>query len=177
MWSLLTYCTLIQITVIVSSGNYVVDRMMMMMMMTIYGARIYPCFNSMLITLERSQSSKWSFLSLMVRAGYVCVAIIHRTLTGHENLVNNYVKTYLLTTCRFVPCNILYVTKKSNTIRCLRWYYLSKAGMTSSYQRLHDSRHKSVLSNKRQNSVPLKSGQVYNDWLRPEFDLHTEQRL
>ena len=49
--------------------------------MTIYRARIYLCCNSMLIALERPQSSSWSFLSLMVRAGYVCVAIIHRTLT------------------------------------------------------------------------------------------------
>ena len=40
-----------------------------------------PCCNSMLIALERPQLSNWLFLSLMVRAGYVCVAIIHRTPT------------------------------------------------------------------------------------------------
>ena len=60
-------------------------RMMMTIytarIMTIYRARIYPCRNSMLIALEQPQSSSWLFLSLMVRAGYVCVAIIHRTLT------------------------------------------------------------------------------------------------
>ena len=33
------------------------EMMMMMMMMTIYRARIYPRCNSMLITLERPQSS------------------------------------------------------------------------------------------------------------------------
>ena len=47
-------------------------------------ARIYPCCNSMLIALERPQPSSWLFLPLMVRAGYVCDAIIlrnHRTLT------------------------------------------------------------------------------------------------
>ena len=33
----------------------------------------------MLIVLERPQSSSWLFLSLMVHAGYLCVAIIHRT--------------------------------------------------------------------------------------------------
>ena len=38
---------------------------MMMMMMTIYRVRIYPCCNSMLITLERPQSLSWLFLSLM----------------------------------------------------------------------------------------------------------------
>ena len=53
----------------------------MVMMMTIFKARIYPCSNSMLIALEWPQSSGWLFLSLMVHAGYVCVAIIHRTLT------------------------------------------------------------------------------------------------
>ena len=35
----------------------------------------------LLLSVEQPQSSKWSFLSLMVRAGYVCVAIIHWTLT------------------------------------------------------------------------------------------------
>ena len=43
--------------------------------------RIYPCCNSMFIALQRPQSSNWLFLSLMVRGGYVCVAIIYRTLT------------------------------------------------------------------------------------------------
>ena len=52
-----------------------------MIMVTIYRAWIHPCCNSMLIALEWPQSSSWSFLSLTVRAGYVCVAIIHRTLT------------------------------------------------------------------------------------------------
>ena len=55
-----------------------------MIMMTTYRARIYPCkscCNSMLIALERPQSSSWLFLSLMARAGYVRVAVIHRTLT------------------------------------------------------------------------------------------------
>ena len=52
-----------------------------MMMITIYRAQIYACCNSMLIALERPQSSSWLFLSLLVRAVYVCVAIIHRTLT------------------------------------------------------------------------------------------------
>ena len=56
-------------------------QMNIMMIMTIHRARIYPRCNSMLITLERPQSSSWIFLSLIVRAGYVCVAIIHRTLT------------------------------------------------------------------------------------------------
>ena len=50
-------------------------------MMTIYRARIYPCRNSMLIALEQPQSSSWLFLSLILRAEYVCAAIIHRTLT------------------------------------------------------------------------------------------------
>ena len=51
--------------------------------MTIYRVwiYIYPCCNSMLIALERPQSSNWLFLSLTVHAEYVCVAIIHRTLT------------------------------------------------------------------------------------------------
>ena len=49
--------------------------------MTSHRARIYSCRNSMLTTLERPQSSSWLFLSLMVRAGCVCVGIIHRTLT------------------------------------------------------------------------------------------------
>ena len=53
----------------------------MMMMMTIYRARICQCYNSMLIALERPQSSSGLFLSLLVHAGYVCVAIIHQTLT------------------------------------------------------------------------------------------------
>ena len=53
---------------------------MRMIMVAIYRARIYPCCNSMLIALERPQLSSWLFLSLLVRAGYVCVAIIHRTL-------------------------------------------------------------------------------------------------
>ena len=53
----------------------------LMMVMTSYRARIYACCNSILIALERPQSSSWLFLSLMVRAGYVCVAIIYRTLT------------------------------------------------------------------------------------------------
>ena len=55
--------------------------MMMMLMMTIYRARTYPCCNSMLLALERPLSSSWLVLSLTVRAGYVCVAIIHQTLT------------------------------------------------------------------------------------------------
>ena len=46
---------------------------------------IYPCCNSMLIALERPQSSSWLFfLSLTVHAGYACVTIIHRTLTWTE---------------------------------------------------------------------------------------------
>ena len=49
--------------------------------MTIYRAWICPCCNNMLIALERPQSSSWLFLSLMVHAGCVCVAIIHWTLT------------------------------------------------------------------------------------------------
>ena len=53
----------------------------MMMMLTIYRAPIYPCCNSMLIALERPQSSSWLFLSLMFRTGYVCDAITHRILT------------------------------------------------------------------------------------------------
>ena len=53
---------------------------MMMVMITIYTAWIHPYCNSMLIALERPQSSSWLFLSLMVHAGYVCVAIIHRPL-------------------------------------------------------------------------------------------------
>ena len=52
-----------------------------MMMMTIYGARIYPCCNSMLSALERPQSSNWLYLSVKVRAGYAWFSIIHRTLT------------------------------------------------------------------------------------------------
>ena len=35
----------------------------------------------LLLSVERPQPSSWLFLSLMVRAGYVCVAIIHQTLT------------------------------------------------------------------------------------------------
>ena len=54
---------------------------MMMMMITMYRTRIYPCCNSMLIALERPQSSSWLFLLFMVRAGYLCLAIIHPTLT------------------------------------------------------------------------------------------------
>ena len=55
------------------------NRMMVMtiyrarIMTTIYRSPIYPCCNSMLIVLERPQSSSLLFLSLMVRAGYVCV--------------------------------------------------------------------------------------------------------
>ena len=56
----------------------------MMMMMTAYRAWIYPCCNSMLIALGRPQSSSWLFLSLMVRAGYICVAIIHQTDMDHR---------------------------------------------------------------------------------------------
>ena len=51
-----------------------------MMMMTIYRAWIYPCCNSLLIVLERPQSSSWLFLLLMMHAGYACVAIVHWTL-------------------------------------------------------------------------------------------------
>ena len=53
----------------------------MMMMMTIYRVWISPHCNSMLSVLEHPQLSGWLFLSLMVCAGYVCVAIIHWTLT------------------------------------------------------------------------------------------------
>ena len=49
--------------------------------MTIYRQRIYPCCNRIFIALERPQSSSWLFLSLVVRAGYICVSIIQRTLT------------------------------------------------------------------------------------------------
>ena len=52
-----------------------------LMMMTVCGAWICPCCNSMLMALEWPQSSSWLFLSLMVLAGYVCVAVIHQTLT------------------------------------------------------------------------------------------------
>ena len=51
-----------------------------MMMMTICRMWIYPCCNSMLIALEWPQSS-WLFLSLMLCAGYLCVSIIHQTLS------------------------------------------------------------------------------------------------
>ena len=54
----------------------------LMTMMTSYGAWTHPCCNSMLIALERLQSSSWLFLSFMVRGWHVYVAIIHRTLTG-----------------------------------------------------------------------------------------------
>ena len=50
--------------------------------MTIYRVQIYSSCNRELIALEQPQSSCWIVLSLyMVRAGYVCVAIIHQTLT------------------------------------------------------------------------------------------------
>ena len=48
---------------------------------TIRRAWIYPCCNGILIALERPQSPSRLFLSLMVRAGYVCIALLHRTLT------------------------------------------------------------------------------------------------
>ena len=38
--------------------------MMVIMVMANYWARIYPCCNSMLITLERPRSSSWFFFSL-----------------------------------------------------------------------------------------------------------------
>ena len=57
-----------------------------MMTMTVYRARIYPCCKSMLIALEQPQSSSWLCLSLMVPAGYICVAIIHPTLTWTKDL-------------------------------------------------------------------------------------------
>ena len=55
--------------------------MMMVVMMTIYTALMYPCCNSMFFALDRSQSSSWLVLSLMVHSEYVCVAIIYWTLT------------------------------------------------------------------------------------------------
>ena len=40
------------------------------------------------LPIERPQSSSWLFLSLMVRAGYACVAIIHRTLGMDYRIFN-----------------------------------------------------------------------------------------
>ena len=49
-------------------------------MMIIYRVWIYPCCNSILVVLEWPQPSSYCF-SLMVYAGYLCVAIIHQNLT------------------------------------------------------------------------------------------------
>ena len=40
-------------------------------------------FFPLLLCVERPQSSSWLFVSLMVRAGYICVAIIHQTDMDH----------------------------------------------------------------------------------------------
>ena len=69
------------VCVSVLSLSVCVSFLMMLMMMTIYRAKIHLCCNSELIVLEQPQSSTGLFLSLVVCAGYVCVAIIHWTLT------------------------------------------------------------------------------------------------